>query len=264
MGTYIYSSHVVGPLAMPCDTPWGAGLWAHDLPPSERDQLASDTSSSSRPSTFSSRPSTFPEPQEGDDFDWEEVQHCRAVSRSGPVGDLCIGPSLGTASSIGPVVGFAPSSYATPASFGNESGVNENPRVGEGLPQFPQLPQRMATPSMRHNESAVSSSSCSLPSTPVVADARPMRAKPFEIRRKSVGPAFIQPSVAFKPVFQRSLSLSLSPGPTSLSPRPNTGDIKSPPSRSGRALAHGKATRKVRGIPNQERGQNCNIMVLAS
>jgi len=241
---------------MPCETPWGELAWAHDIPVSEQDQLP-------RPpqTPGGTQLSVLPQPADDDDFDWEEVKHCRSVSRLGTT-DGSLEPSS-----------FAPSSYATPSTFGMQSGINENPHKGAGSP-LPSMPDGPATPSMRHLESASSSSCCSTPAV-VREKTPPIRTKPLDNRRKSIPlkPNFIKPpaspslslSGAACPPFTRCPSNLSTP---SLSPRPTTGDIPLPPSRSGRALAHGQATRKVRGRrmtnANQERGQNCNIMVLAS
>merc|ERR1712166_168234 len=171
--------------AMPCETPWGELAWAHDIPVSEQDQLP-------RPpqTPGGTQLSVLPQPADDDDFDWEEVKHCRSVSRLGTT-DGSLEPSS-----------FAPSSYATPSTFGMQSGINENPHKGAGSP-LPSMPDGPATPSMRHLESASSSSCCSTPAV-VREKTPPKRTKPLDNRRKSIPlkPNFIKPPAS------PSLSLS--------------------------------------------------------
>jgi len=111
-------------------------------------------------------------------------------------------------------------------------------------PTMPLLPTRLAMPSMRH----VPAPSKTAP-TPVIAGSLP--SNPVQ-------------SQASKPSVLRTLKGSNAAGGGSSSLYPA---LNMPPSRSGRALVHGEATRRLRQAPirgSVQPARTANIMIIAS
>jgi len=117
---------------------------------------------------------------------------------------------------------------------------------------LPALPKRVATPSMRHIRTPTTSKP-STPASPASALASSKTTRPASIKPKFNASL---PRASPVPVVKPSVTKAL--GDTGLIP---------PPSRSGRALAHGQTTRTVRGrggsSRNSSAGSSSNMMLVS-